>query len=46
MMNHRLLHGRTAYDANETIVFYKVVISIMTVQKENVKHLKRKFNIS
>ena len=26
MDNYRLLHGRTSYDANEEIDFYKVVI--------------------
>ena len=36
MDNHRLLHGRTSYDTNEGKRFYKVVILIMIVVKENL----------
>ena len=46
MDNHRLLHGRTAYDANEGNRFLQGCYIDYDSTEGKMKHLKRKFNIS
>ena len=45
MDNHRLLHGRTSYDANEGNRFLQGCYIDYDSTEGKLKHLKRKFNI-
>ncbi len=45
MDNHRLLHGRTSYDANEGERFLQGCYIDYDSTEGRLKHLKRKFNI-
>ena len=45
MDNHRLLHGRTAYDANEGNRFLQGCYIDYDSTEGKLKHLKRKFNL-
>ena len=45
MDNHRLLHGRTTYDANEGNRFLKGCYIDYDSTEGKLKHLRRKFNI-
>ena len=45
MDNHRLLHGRTSYDANEGERFLQGCYIDYDSTEGKLKHLKRKFNI-
>ena len=45
MDNHRLLHGRTSYDANEGNRFLQGCYIDYDSTEGKMKHLKRKFNI-
>jgi gamma-butyrobetaine dioxygenase len=45
MDNHRLLHGRTTYDANEGNRFLKGCYIDYDSTEGKLKHLKRKFNL-
>jgi len=46
MDNHRLLHGRTSYDANEGNRFLQGCYIDYDSTEGKLKHLKRKFNLS
>ena len=46
MDNHRLLHGRTSYDANAGKRFLQGCYIDYDSTQGRLKHLKRKFNIS
>ena len=45
MDNHRLLHGRTAFDANEGKRFLQGCYIDYDSSEGKLRHLKRKFNI-
>ena len=45
MDNHRLLHGRTTYDANEGNRFLQGCYIDYDSTEGKLKHLKRKFNL-
>ena len=45
MDNYRLLHGRTAYDANEGKRFLQGCYIDYDSTEGKIKHLKRKFNL-
>ena len=45
MDNHRLLHGRTSYDANEGNRFLQGCYIDYDSTEGKIKHLKRKFNL-
>ena len=45
MDNHRLLHGRTVYDANEGKRFLQGCYIDYDSTEGKLKHLKRKFNL-
>jgi len=46
MDNHRLLHGRTSFDANEGKRFLQGCYIDYDSTQGKLKHLKRKFNLS